>query len=265
MEEFDSRKITSTHVKQKFNTLANVTEGLFCDLIVNIVREPYDNGQAVTLWVSDYTENPQFYNFPCNQIDSAAAGQLQNYPQAVDDITPQEDQWRGPFGQRCFQITCWEPHATVIRNQSLGLNNWVELKNVQIKTGRNGANLEGFLREDLNAWNTEVKIRQLVLVANTELNVHLKEAVRRKRDYETQKKAEMKSLQKVVADAAIAGQKRRAHENVESASGNKPSNSRKRRKEKRRLQQEQLIAAELGNQVTESSDATTVLLNPNSK
>ncbi|KAK0392408.1 hypothetical protein NLU13_1903 [Sarocladium strictum] len=210
-EEFNAIKVQSTAVKEKFTELKDVRDMLFCDIKVNIVKEPYDSGDKITLWVSDFTENQNFFNHSFDPLASTESiGQDGDVFGYLDKYTPgtvcSASSWTGPYGQRSLQVTCWGYHADAIRSQKLGVGAWVHIKNVQIKFGHNGGNLEGFLREDHNA-RERVRIHPLDPRGNAQgLDPHLKEALRRKRNYEKAKKNDLKA----VAEAALAGQKRRA-------------------------------------------------------
>ena len=47
----------SVNVKNKFSLLKSLEPNRFSDIIVQVVKEPYDEGDRMTLWVTDYTEN----------------------------------------------------------------------------------------------------------------------------------------------------------------------------------------------------------------
>lgn len=71
---------------------------------------------------------------------------------------------------------------------------WVYLRNVHVRYGRNGANLEGFLRG-----GGPVRGRDRMLLLSTDLAPQstsplLKEAFRRKRAYEELKRSQLQEL-----------------------------------------------------------------------
>jgi protection-of-telomeres protein 1 len=248
-QEFETRKVQSTNVVDKFRELKDLQDGRFSDLVVQVVKDPYDLGDKITLWVSDYTENPSFFNqsVSLEAVNGIAHADPYGYGTNGEDAASSHTGWTGPFGKRSLQITCWEPHATAIRNCKISQGSWVAIRNVQIKLGHNYGNLEGYLRGDLNS---PLKIGISPLDIRGEPDERFKAAVRRKKDYEKTKKQQLKSI--VVA--AEAGQKRKA-DMAEVADGKERrgkfnGNSKTRRQQKRANQkskQEEKDSAVLSN------------------
>jgi hypothetical protein len=229
-EEFENMIITSANVKDKFSLLKDVKDGQFCDIVAQIVRPPFDTGDRITLWVSDYTENSAFYNFSIG-TDGASLGRDGDPYGYTDKFTTsaKTTNWPGPYGKRSMQITCWEPHATVIRDENIGPLAWVDMRNLQIKTGHNGSNLEGFLREDRGAFGTKFGIQEVDLTGNSEYaSPHAKAALQRKREYERLRKEQLKDIR----EASKAGEKRK--NGVETNKESKKENAKARRKAKRK-------------------------------
>ncbi|RGP62234.1 protection of telomeres 1 [Fusarium longipes] len=229
-EEFENMAVISANVKEKFSLLKDVKDGQFCDIVAQIVRPPFDTGDRITLWVSDFTENPLFYNFSIG-ADGASLGRdgdPYGYTDKFTTATKTTD-WPGPYGKRSIQITCWEPHATVIRDGNLGPLTWIDARNLQIKTGRNGSNLEGFLREDRAAFGTKFGIQRVDLAADSEyVNPRAKAALQRKREYERLRKEQLKDIR----EASKAGEKRK--KGMETNKESKKENAKARRKAKRK-------------------------------
>lgn len=180
-ETFKVMAAGALNVKSKVQELGNVTEGNFYDLIVQVVREPYDSGDNVVLWVSDYTENRAFFL----HADGSCADPM-GY------TTAPGQGWHGPLGKMSMQLTCWEPHAEAIRSEvSVGTS--LQLQNVQVRYGRNGSNLEGFLRGD-RRYPTRINVNVLEPQEDPDdMNPRLKELLRRKRDYERGRKRLLKA------------------------------------------------------------------------
>ncbi|KAJ3953272.1 hypothetical protein N0V92_010267 [Colletotrichum tropicale] len=209
--------------KQKLCELQEVRDGTFRDLIVQVVKEPFDSGDKVTLYVSDYTENTSFYNHAWNgqTQDGGRDGDPYGYTSGKAGNPNAQVDWAGPFGKRCIQITCYEPHASLIRSQ-VKCGDWVHLLNIHIKFGNNGLNLEGFLRQDRTDFARKMSIEVLDPQEDPE-NVHpaLKNAIRRKRNYEKEFKAQKKEIDSVIGRTS---KKRSAPDQAE-----KPLNSKQRR------------------------------------
>lgn len=216
--EFVQRMEQSIRIKEKFKLFKHICTGSFVDVVAEVVKAPYDLGDRFTLWISDYTENSQFYNFALKGLSADPY----NYTIGTDD-----GEWSGPFGKHSLQVTCWGPHAQAIRDQNITAGSFVSIRNMQIKYGRNASNAEGYLRED----GDKIGIALLDHLEDGEaMDPRLKETIRRRRDYEKERKKQLKSI----SDAAKAGQKRRAalDEDDNDAKPRKP-NAKVRRSEKR--------------------------------
>ncbi|KAA8634994.1 hypothetical protein SMACR_03948 [Sordaria macrospora] len=215
--EYQQRVTVSLNVKDKFSLLKDVTDGKFYDLIGQVAKDPYtDEVGRVTLYLSDYTENDLFFHYTWEGVRELASRSFDAYPE--DDNNPseaagsQQHPWVGPYGKRTIQISCYDSHADFIREAGVGAGTWLSLRNVQVKFGRNGAHLEGFLREERNASSRKINVEILDIVAphpsitKETVDPRLKEAVRRWCDYSQEKKTQIKA----VKAAQEAGAKRKA-------------------------------------------------------
>ncbi|KXH25709.1 telomere-binding alpha subunit central domain-containing protein [Colletotrichum simmondsii] len=194
-EVFEIQANQSLNIKNKLCELQDVRDGKFHDLIVQVVKDPHDFGDKVTLYVSDYTENSGFFHYTNKRLDTDGGrdGDPYGYTHGKARKSNSDIQSEGPFGKQTMQITCWNPHATIIRERRIKKDDWIRLLNVQIKYGSNGQNLEGFLREDRNAFKNKICVDKVDMPEEGELmDPHVKNALRRKRDYEKQLKAESK-------------------------------------------------------------------------
>ncbi|KAK4150252.1 hypothetical protein C8A00DRAFT_46309 [Chaetomidium leptoderma] len=226
-QEFRERAEQSLNVKNKFGLLKDVQEGKFYDLIAQVATEPYAGLDLATLYVSDYTENPRFHPQVWEGLQESTSGGGDPYGYTSGSPDMPKKQWVGPFGKMSMQITCFEPHATYIREE-VRANQWVALRNVQVKYGRDGQYLEGFMREERNAVNSKVNVQVLVERDRDTIDPNLKEAIRRHRDYAKKKKTQIKE----VISAQAAGQKRKASSEQE----NQHPNAKERRKRGRGAQ-----------------------------
>jgi hypothetical protein len=194
-EEFQSMAIQSLNVKQKFSLLQDVSEGKFCDLVVHICREPFDLGDKITLYVSDYTENNNFFNYTWEGVQDLDSGNGDVYGYTSNKDSDPLKRWVGPYGKKAMQVTCWEPHASYIRSE-VEAGDWVNLRNVQIKVGHDGANLEGAMREERGRAQSD-RVNVVVLDTDRADNIDpkLMDALRRWRDYMKAKKNDIKRLE----------------------------------------------------------------------
>ncbi|KAK1836247.1 hypothetical protein QBC39DRAFT_423094 [Podospora conica] len=206
---FQQRVSASSNVKQKFCLLSEVDDGRFCDLVVHVCREPYDLGDKVTLYASDYTENPSFFNFSWDSIKDLVSRSADPYGYTgAADATVDEGgkaTWVGPLGKRAIQITAFEPHASFIRSY-VTAGKWISLRNVQIKYGHDNQNLEGKLRGDQDFPN---KLNVSLVDVHTDITkdaTRCKDAARRWKQYNAEVKAQLKQLKA----AETAGVKRKA-------------------------------------------------------
>ncbi|KAI1812241.1 hypothetical protein GGS20DRAFT_40446 [Poronia punctata] len=227
----------SKNQREKFCKLENVIQDQFCDVIANVVKEPYDDGDKTTLWVSDYTENVNFHKFSWK--DPMQIGPYDGQGQAAA-------KWTGPFGQRSIQVTCFGLHASDV-NSDVKLDDWVHIRNMRIKLANNGQNLEGALHEDRD-YGHRRSVNVLDLDDRGNCDPRLKEAIRRKIEYAKLKKNQIKSLRQNGGDGANPSVKRKADTNSDDG---RP-NAKTRRKEMREAamrkveQQEQQAEERLG-------------------
>lgn len=196
-EDFSTRAELSMNIRERFTLLADVRDGKFADLIVQVVREPFDLVDKICLWVSDWTENAKFFHRTDDSPDWSDGmpvrdGDPYGYTNKFKKSKgPEADdgKWHGPLGKRSIQLTCWDPHADFIRHQ-VEIGTWLHLRNVQIGYGHNSANLEGFLRgeREYSAFSNKINVQILDPQADGEkIDTRLRDAIRRKRDYEKQK------------------------------------------------------------------------------
>lgn len=228
--DFSARARQSLNVKDKFSLLQDVKDGKFADLVVQVVKEPFDMGDKMTLWVSDYTENNSFFLQTRDNVvdwsdgvparDGDVYGYTNNRKKPIAPLLDEESsKWSGPVGKRSMQLTCWEPHATFIR-QNINKGDWVRLRNVQIRHGHNSVNIEGCLREDRDH-RDRVYVEIMEAAGDREnLDQRLVEAIVRKRSYEKAQKKASKN-----------GEKRKAEEDP-----NRENSKSKRQKKREGIQ-----------------------------
>ena len=239
IEQYEIQIAQSTKVRDKFRELKDVADGSFCDTIVEIVKEPYDSGDKITLWVSDYTENSQFYNHlpPVTKNSDHQDGDPYGYVAKFNKKAPEKEKKteEGPYGKRSMQVTCWDPHVTAIRHGKLTKGTWVSIKNLQVKFGRNVANLEGYLREDRGAHASKLGIIALDPTDRDSMDTRHVAALKRHREYNRHRKSQLKEIE----EAAHAGQKRKA---AIVAQDEQPANAKSKRAAKRQAQREKAAA-----------------------
>ncbi|KAI2623122.1 hypothetical protein GGR54DRAFT_596672 [Hypoxylon sp. NC1633] len=237
VETFNIKLDQSRNVKQKFCLLKDVEEGQFCDIIVNVVKDPYDEMERASLWVTDYTENEHFYKFSWDstEVSEGRDGDPYGYTTTKMGVS---SNWAGPYGKRSIQVTCFGVHAEQALKE-VKFGSWVRLRNLQIKFGRNGSNLEGFLREDRSASGPGVQIDILATDDPDNVDSRFKEAIRRKRTYEKDKKKQQKNFAANEGGQGNGG-KRKAEGPPEGK-----TTSKQRRNEKRAMEKKEKKAMEM--------------------
>lgn len=225
----------SLNIKEKFCLLKDVKVNKYVDLIVQVVKEPYDLGDKISLWVSDYTEHDSFFNRTeviTNPADdhSYLDGDPYGYTfrkKGESSLRKGQNNWMGPYGKKSMHVTCWEPHANFIRH-GVQVGSWIRLRNVHIKDGHDSVNIEGFLHED-RMYPDRVYVDILDPQADNDvMESRLVEALRRKRDYEKQRKQDLK-----------AGNKRAAAEGVAEKENSRTKRQKKRAQEKKEVEEKQ--------------------------
>lgn len=226
-EEFAARaqqSLNAANAKDKFSLLEHIKDGQFADLVVQITRDPYNEGDKVSLWASDYTENDSFFNRTrdgADYTDGDPYGYMNKFSkQPTIFVNEANNRWTGPLGKKAIQITCWEPHANFVR-QHVQEGDWVRLRNVHIRFGHNSVNLEGNLHQD-RMFPGKVCVDVLDPTADRDtLDPHLIQALRRKRVHERTEKHSGKTG---------AAEKRKAE------GGSKKDNAKSKRQRKRENQ-----------------------------
>ncbi|KAL8392496.1 hypothetical protein RB599_005136 [Gaeumannomyces hyphopodioides] len=227
VEEFQERVNRSLNVVTKFSTLNKISQDKFHDLVVQVVRNPYNLGDKVTLWVTDYTVNNAFFNHVSDGSDSLSGdGSRDGDPYGYTSkfcvaSTETSLPWPGPFGKMSLQVSCWEPHATfLLKNVVAGA--WVILRNVNIRIGRNGQNLEGFMRGDRGGDGFKDGICVSLLDTGSDrdnLDPHLVEALRRKRDHEKKERKAGRQTNNALPAASDAPKAQRADSGQNGSGG----------------------------------------------
>lgn len=223
--EFQQKARQAMNVKEKFSLLKDVQSDCFHDILGEVIKVYDASSGAVTLYLSDYTANTHFYNHVWGNgaapeaRDGDEFGYIKTKPKAAKE-------WPGPYGKMTIQLTLYDGNAEFVRDEKVKPKQWVLLKNVQIRFGRMGGCLEGFLRGDRNAFEGKVLIQVLERSDDpAQSDIRWKEALRRKLDWWNKFE---KQKQDMLDEAAELGNKRKRN-------GEEPTkkNSKQRRQERR--------------------------------
>ena len=238
--EFEEKVKQAMNVKDKFSLLRDVKPDRFYNILGEVIKVHDVSSESVTVYLSDYTENSQFYNNASGEdgADSEARdGDEFGYTKSKAKKTA--NSWPGPYGKRSIQLTLYDGHADFVR-ENVKVKQWVLLSNVQIKYGKMGGVLEGYLRGDRESFEGQVRVQIMEQAEKPEDNDdRWREAVQRQLEYK--RKQEKQNL----------GSKRK-HDDAE------PKNSKERRNAKRAATEKKV--AELARKAKEKLD-----LNENSE
>lgn len=191
--EFETRTKAAMTVRDKFSLLKDVENEKFYNILGQVVRMFDSGGDRMTIYLSDYTANTNFYNYAWGG-DGSAAGRDGDEYGYIKNKKKEDKQWPGPFGKMTIQMTLFDGHAAYVRNEVKD-DQWVFLSNVQIKYGRTGGLLEGFLRGDQGAFEGKIQVRIMKEAEDPDENdARWKEGVRRKYDWWKNFKQQRKNI-----------------------------------------------------------------------
>ncbi|OJD23246.1 hypothetical protein ACJ73_05397 [Blastomyces percursus] len=157
--------------RPKFSLIKDASCGIFIDLVVQVVKTYSEDYQRFLLYVTDYTQNKQLFNY-VSEEGGARDGDEYGY------TSRSRRDWPGPYGQMTLQVTLWEPHAYYAR-QNIKENDFVLLQNVNIKMGRMSGVMEGSLHTDRHF---PEKV-QVIPINDNDSDEDLKKLVKRKLEY----------------------------------------------------------------------------------
>jgi hypothetical protein len=220
--EFEEKSHKAMNVKDKYALLKDVKNQSFYNILGEVIKvHDHESFDRVTVYLTDYTANSEFYNYADGDGENSTGrdGDEHNY---LKSRKKNIKAWPGPHGKMSIQISLYDGHASFVKEQ-VKAGQWILLSNVQIKYGNMGGCLEGFLRGDREALEGKVQVEILEKSREPEGNDYRwKEAIARKLKWETKFKHEKQDL----LDEA-AGKKRKREDEPPK------KNSKARRKERR--------------------------------
>ena len=205
--------------RDKFSLVKDVNVDTFYDLVAQVVKL-YPSNDRVELYITDYTWHNLVWNYvePDDGNGSGREGDEYNYTSCHSV----NKKWNGPYGKMTLMVTLWGYNMYFAR-EHVKENDFLHLRNVRIKSGRDGR-VEGTLYPGkLHPDRIDVTILE-----NNEDDDRVKDVLRRKRDY--WKKFNNKAEDIAYQNKAL---KRKRVENEKPLS--KPKNRKKRRQEREQL------------------------------
>jgi protection-of-telomeres protein 1 len=233
-DDFYRRKEEARNIKDRFSVLKDVQPQNFYNILGEVIKI-VDLSGVVALYLSDYTANSSFYNYSWGEGGTTARdGDEFGYTKPKKKAT---NEWPGPYGKLSIQLTLFDEHAEFVR-ENVEVGQWVLLSNVQIKYGKMGNILEGFLRHDRDSWEGKIQVSILKWSPDVdEVDDRLKEVVRRKYEWWKKFKAQRKEILNENQDL---GTKRKL-----DGSGESRLNSKQRRKERRAAVDQKIASSQV--------------------
>ena len=236
-EAFQEKSMQAMNVKEKFSLLKDVEVNCFYDILGEVIKVFDSQTGALTVYLTDYTENAQFFHHSWGETGQPADARVGDEYGYTKSKTKKVDEWPGPFGKLSIQLTMFDENAEFVR-EKVKVGQWILLSNVRMKYGKTGEILEGALHSE----GDRVMVQVMELGGESgAVDSRLKEAVHRKWD---EKKRFDKQKKEFLEEAGLGDKRKRGNE--------KPSknNSKKRRKERRAAGERK--AAELDTKVVKS-------------
>ena len=233
--EFHEKSMQAMRVKDKFSLLKDVKPERFYNILGEVIKM-HDSINVMSIYLSDYTPHSSFYNNSwagTGTSSEAKDGDEYGYTKSRGgDLKT----WPGPFGKMSIQLNLYDEHATYVR-EYVKVKQWVLLSNVQIKYGKMGGLLEGYLRGDRQRFDGKFQVQIMKKSDKPEENdIRWKEALKRSHDYWDKHEAQKKAF---LSEDNGLGNKRKAEDD-----GLPRLNSKQRRKEKRAAAEKKAAASE---------------------
>lgn len=146
---FASTPVVTTPVRNRFISLSEASDGRFCDVVVEVIKT-FETGMGKEVYVTDYTENPKFFNYPypddkkdSSNGESYRDGDEFGYCGGAVSSTAHRN-WPGPWGQFVMCVMLFPPH----REATIKEHDIVQIRNLRCCYSKSGTHMEGKLHED---------------------------------------------------------------------------------------------------------------------
>ncbi|KAL2075292.1 hypothetical protein VTL71DRAFT_235 [Oculimacula yallundae] len=233
--EFQEKSFQAMKVNDKFSLLKDVKPDRFYNIIGQVIKV-YDRGDVLSLYLSDYTANTDFYNNVWCAGGATAEGRDGDEYGYTKTRTKDAQDWPGPFGKLSMQLNLYDEHAQFVRGH-VKIKDWVLLSNVQVKYGKMGGNLEGYMRGDRQKFEGKLEVKIFERSQDPDGNdPRWTEGLRRSRDYWKKHEAQKKAL---LREDDSLGTKRKAEDD-----GEPKLNAKQRRKKERAAAESKAITSE---------------------
>jgi len=164
-------------LKQKFTEIKDIQppygkRGIFVELLGEVVKI-FSKGDRTELYITDYTSNPQLYNYTYGCDEDGQDGDEFGY------IQHKVKSWPGPWGTMTMDVTLWDAnHSYATDNVKVGA--LVYLRNVHIGMGKDSRKMEGKCHGE-RGHPTRVNVKRMKANSDDEL---VRNLLSRKQEYE---------------------------------------------------------------------------------
>ncbi|KAI5287870.1 hypothetical protein KEM54_005665 [Ascosphaera aggregata] len=146
LSHLDMSHISQLQGLRKKNSENNANASTFVDLVCHVIKTFDDDWQdRFTLYVTDYTQNPLFYEYTAKDSSNSNRNRPPYDPFVTAAAAAPIRKWEGPLGKFTLQVTLWDANAYHARRYARE-GSIVRLSNVNLKM-TNGY-LEGKLHGD---------------------------------------------------------------------------------------------------------------------
>lgn len=233
-KDFKENAAQALNIKEKYSELKDVKTGQFCDLIGEVVHIFEASSDRVTVYLTDYTSNNNFYDKKYNQVipgvgPTSGSRDGDDYGYMAEKQTKASkgnNEWPGPYGQMSIQLTAFDSHGDRFKELAK-VGSWVKLSNVHVVFPKTGGPLEAKLRRDPRDQRGRVQVEILVQPEDPEwMDFRWKNALRRKRDYYARVKKQKREFEEEMEKAT----RKRKHDETEPTKINSKNQRKERRK-----------------------------------
>ncbi|KAL8670010.1 MAG: hypothetical protein Q9168_005426 [Polycauliona sp. 1 TL-2023] len=227
---------STTGRRDKFSLVKNVSAGMYCDLVGQVVKT-YSGSGAYELYITDYTSNTLLFNYAWGHDDDQ------------DSVRPK---WPGPLGKQTLTVSLFPPHSYYAMD-NVREGQYVFLRNTRIKNSRD-SKLEGCLHTDRMNEN-----RVDITIIKEKNDERVKDLLRRKMEYGKQ------FSQQTGAFVSLSeGQKRKQTEEPKLSKNQAKKQRKEKRKEEAKRKQQQFAASDSEEEKDkENDDPCQVRITPN--
>lgn len=234
--------------RDRFSLIQDVQVNNYYELVGKVVKI-YPSDCNVQLYITDYTSHPQLFNYAYGYSEAPDVSSREGDEFGYTPQGSTNGNWPGPFGCRTLSLTLWPDHSYFAQN-NVKQNDFVSLRNVLIRKGKDGKNVEGSMHTE-----TKYPGQVNISILKDDGDDHrVKDIIRRKKIYSQEFKDQK---QRFISEAR--GQKRKLGD------GGKQLSKAQVRKQKRQQKEQSLRpqSKEQGIERPDENDPENTAIQPN--